>query len=70
MLKDGNMLRVVVIRAREPALRMPPDDHTEPGYPNRRPAMTEGVIVGNMTLSASIGFDETGRARDHMDRVA
>jgi ribonucleoside-diphosphate reductase alpha chain len=29
--------------------------------PTRRPAITEDIIVGNTILSASIGFDETGR---------
>jgi ribonucleoside-diphosphate reductase alpha chain len=28
--------------------------------PSRRPAITQEIIVGNMMLSASIGFDETG----------
>jgi hypothetical protein len=28
--------------------------------PSRRPAINQDVIAGNMTLSASIGFDETG----------
>jgi hypothetical protein len=29
--------------------------------PSRRPAITQNIIVGNTTLSASIGFDETGQ---------
>jgi hypothetical protein len=29
--------------------------------PSRRPVVTKDVIVGNITLSASVGFDETGR---------
>ena len=29
--------------------------------PNRRNAITETLIIGNMTLTASIGLDETGR---------
>lgn len=28
---------------------------------NRRNAITETIIIGNMTLTASIGFDETGQ---------
>jgi hypothetical protein len=26
--------------------------------PSRRPAITQDIIVGNITLSASVGFDE------------
>jgi ribonucleoside-diphosphate reductase alpha chain len=29
--------------------------------PSRRPAITQDLIVCNITLSASVGFDETGR---------
>jgi hypothetical protein len=29
--------------------------------PSRRPAITQDIVVGNITLSATIGFDETGR---------
>jgi hypothetical protein len=29
--------------------------------PNRRNAVTETIVIGNVTLTASIGFDETGR---------
>jgi hypothetical protein len=29
--------------------------------PSRRPAITQDITVGNITLSATIGFDETGR---------
>ena len=29
--------------------------------PSRRPAITQNIIGGNITLSASVGFDETGR---------
>jgi hypothetical protein len=29
--------------------------------PSRRPAITQDIIVGNITLSASVGFDEAGR---------
>ena len=29
--------------------------------PSRRPAITQDIIVGNMILSASVGFDETAR---------
>jgi ribonucleoside-diphosphate reductase alpha chain len=29
--------------------------------PNRRKAITETIVIGNMTLTATIGFDETGR---------
>ena len=28
---------------------------------NRRNAVTEAIVIGNMTLTATIGFDETGR---------
>src|SRR5690242_13502609 len=28
--------------------------------PSRRPAVTQDIIVSNITLSATIGFDETG----------
>jgi hypothetical protein len=29
--------------------------------PIRRPAITQDIIVGNITLSATLGFDEAGR---------
>jgi hypothetical protein len=29
--------------------------------PNRRPAITQDIIVNNITLSATLGFDEAGR---------
>ena len=29
--------------------------------PNRRKAISETIVIGNMTLTATIGFDETGR---------
>jgi ribonucleoside-diphosphate reductase alpha chain len=29
--------------------------------PNRRKVITETIVIGNMTLTATIGFDETGR---------
>jgi hypothetical protein len=29
--------------------------------PSRRPAITQDILVGNITLSASVGFDETGQ---------
>jgi hypothetical protein len=31
--------------------------------PNRRKAITETIVIGNMTLTATIGFDETGRPK-------
>jgi hypothetical protein len=29
--------------------------------PNRRKAITEMIVIGNITLMVTIGFDETGR---------
>jgi hypothetical protein len=32
--------------------------------PNRRAAITETIIIGNMTIAASIGFGETGTSQE------
>jgi hypothetical protein len=32
--------------------------------PNRRPAITETIIIGNMTIAASVGFGETGTPQE------
>ena|SRR5271166_6403599 len=32
--------------------------------PNRRPAITETIIIGNMTIAASVGFGETGTLQE------
>jgi hypothetical protein len=38
--------------------------------PNRRPAITQDIVVSNTTLSASIGFDETGRSAEIFFKLA
>ncbi len=37
---------------------------TRTRLPNRRPLITETLIVGNQTIEASVGFDATGRRRE------
>jgi hypothetical protein len=32
--------------------------------PNRRKAITETIVIGNMTLTATIGFDERGAPKE------
>lgn len=46
---------------RDGELISPPHRHR---LPNRRSSVTQDIVVGNMSLTASVGFDSEGRPRE------